>query len=107
MGNEEAISILRHVRNLLTTRTFEEDALDIAIQSIEKQIPKKIEYGDDNGKQRKSCGSCGCFILSGSNYCSKCGQKTESNSICNSEDWMSLSEPHWKDRMMNTFLGGR
>lgn len=77
MGNKEAISILRHLRNLLTTRAFEEDALDIAIQSIEKQIPKKTEYRDDNGKQRKSCGSCGCFILPVSNYCSKCGQKIE------------------------------
>lgn len=34
--NEKAISILRHMRNLLTTRAFEEEALDRAIKALEE-----------------------------------------------------------------------
>lgn len=36
MENKKAISILRHMRNLLTTRAFEEEALDRAIQALEE-----------------------------------------------------------------------
>lgn len=32
--NEEIISILKHMRNLMTTRTFEEEALDAAIHAL-------------------------------------------------------------------------
>lgn len=37
MNTEKAISILRHLKNLSRTRDFEEEALDIAIQALEKQ----------------------------------------------------------------------
>lgn len=32
--NEEIISILKHMRNLMTTRVFEEEALDTAIHAL-------------------------------------------------------------------------
>ena len=32
--NEEIISILKHMRNLMTTRAFEEEALDAAIHAL-------------------------------------------------------------------------
>lgn len=34
--NEKAISILRHMRNLLTTRAFEEEALEAAIHALDE-----------------------------------------------------------------------
>ena len=43
----------------------------------EKEIPKKMKIGNDNGKPRKCCGACGCFVLPASRYCSKCGYKID------------------------------
>ena len=43
----------------------------------EKSEPKKMSIGNDNGRARKCCGNCGCFVLPTSNYCSKCGQKLD------------------------------
>ena len=37
MNTEKAISILRHLKKLIRTRDFEEEALDMAIQALEKQ----------------------------------------------------------------------
>ena len=34
--NQKAISILRHMRNLLTTRAFEEEALEAAIHALDE-----------------------------------------------------------------------
>lgn len=69
---KKAISILCHMKNLITVRTFEEEALAMAIQALEMQLAKKMSVGNDNGKIRK-CGYCGCFVLPTSNYCPKCG----------------------------------
>lgn len=77
MDIEKAISILCHMKNLITVRTFEEEALAMAIQALEMQIAKKMNVGNDNGKLRKCCGHCGCFVLPTSNYCSKCGWKID------------------------------
>lgn len=46
----------------------------IAVDAMEKQIPKKPNIGNDNGRERKCCANCGCFFLPTSKYCSKCGQ---------------------------------
>lgn len=73
MGNKEAISILRHLRNLLTTRAFEEDALDITIQSIEKQVPKK----PTDRCMYKECPACGEVEIEFCKYCPSCGQKLD------------------------------
>ena len=47
------------------------EAIDVAIKSMEKQIPKKPIYQDENEK----CPSCGSFVIL--EYCAKCGQKID------------------------------
>lgn len=53
------------------------EACGMAINALEKQIAKKMSIGNDNGRPRRCCGNCGCFVLPASNYCSKCGQKLD------------------------------
>lgn len=52
-------------------------AFDVAMQALEKQIPKKMVIKNDNGRPRRACGGCGCFVLPASRFCSKCGQKLD------------------------------
>ena len=96
--NKKAISILRHMKNLLTTRAFEEEALDRAIKAleevqqyreigtpeecraaIEKQTAKEPIYKFLDGEfAQKKCLSCGNIIMPfDGKYCSTCGQKLE------------------------------
>lgn len=69
MNTEKAISILRHLKNLSRTRDFEEEALDMAIKALEKQIPKK--------KDSYSCPVCSNYFEDGEDfkYCHECGQR--------------------------------
>ena len=93
--NEKAINILEHMKNLVTVRIFEEEALDRAIKALEevqqyreigtpeecqaameKQIAKKaITY---RGTNRADCPACGATVRGidapFGNWCSKCGQ---------------------------------
>ena len=69
MTYEEAIKLLNSVTIYYggkCTRT----ALDLAIEAIEKQIPKKPywEYGGCH------CKSCGLDVLSDEYFCPLCGQ---------------------------------
>ena len=49
-------------------------AIDFAIQSLEKQVPKKVDSEDDE----KTCAVCDEDILSYyANYCENCGQKLD------------------------------
>lgn len=48
-------------------------------EAREKQIPKKLEIGNDNGNLRKCCARCKCFVFPASRYCSKCGQNIDWN----------------------------
>ena len=50
---------------------------DRAINALEKQKEKKMVIKNDNGRPRRACGGCGCFILPASRFCSKCGQKLD------------------------------
>ena len=96
--NEKAINILEHMKNLVTVRIFEEEALDRAIKALEevqqyreigtpeecqaameKQIAKKaITY---RGTNRADCPACGATVRGISapfgNWCSKCGQRLD------------------------------
>lgn len=47
------------------------------VDAVKKQIPSKPKIGNDNGRERKCCSSCGCFFLPTSKYCSKCGQRID------------------------------
>lgn len=94
--NQKVISILRHMRNLLTTRAFEEDALEAAIHAldeveeyraigtpeecraaVEKQTAKLVI---DNTPTEDSvwyqCPTCkGDLTTTRGFYCQYCGQK--------------------------------
>ena len=96
--NEKAINILEHMKNLVTVRIFEEEALDRAIKALEevqqyreigtpeecqaameKQIAKKaITY---RGTNRADCPACGATVRGidapFGNWCSKCGQRLD------------------------------
>ena len=48
------------------------DAIDKAIEALEKQIPKK-----PNGKEGYNCGKCGAGLFNNDRYCWKCGQAIE------------------------------
>lgn len=77
MDIESAIKLLKanrdHYANLFQSEDSKlcgsiSDALDMSINALEKQIPKKCDkYG--------RC-KCGC-ILADWNYCPKCGQKID------------------------------
>ena len=45
--------------------------------AAEKQKAKKMIIKNDNGRPRRACGGCGCFVLPASRFCSKCGQKLD------------------------------
>lgn len=53
------------------------DTIDKFKDLKEKSVAKKMSIGNDNGKSRKCCGNCRCFVLPTSSYCSKCGQKID------------------------------
>ncbi len=82
MTNLEAIEELKHDCNELGKAipcdtgwgVAIDSAYDMAVMALEKQIPKKPNIGNDNGRQRKCCPACGCFYNPASKYCPKCGQ---------------------------------
>lgn len=87
MTNEEAIKILKEDRALYESNIVEAGdgtpdgqlmlALDMAVEALEKQIPKKPERlkGSLFGKERyyHKCPTCGDPYVD-DNYCPICGQ---------------------------------
>lgn len=67
MTKQEAIAILQEERDYAQFPKYVKEALLIAKEAIEKQIPKKGKI---------VCPSCGCLIGS-SPYCRYCGQAIE------------------------------
>ena len=52
------------------------NAIDIAIEALEKQIPKGVEIIDYGfGKREYHCPSCGLLVYN--SYCDECGQKLD------------------------------
>jgi hypothetical protein len=53
-----------------------EEAINIAIESMEKQIPKFVECKEWRGYRdtRYKCPSCGKNVRNDETYCHKCGQ---------------------------------
>lgn len=88
MTNQEAIKILDRIatRNMFCTLEQEQlEAFRIAIEALEKQIPKELsskeieeEIYNAGGFTKKvtvsCCPMCKCSILFGK-YCPRCGQK--------------------------------
>lgn len=74
---EEAIREIRHTKQFYSS----EKNFDLAIQALEKQIPKKpLEFNvlqNNFGKllyKRGKCPICGEKMINDINYCSNCGQ---------------------------------
>ena len=52
----------------------EQCAYSLAIEALEKQIPKKVVYHDDSGNKTVSERCPSCFEIAHSDYCEYCGQ---------------------------------
>jgi len=81
MTPQEAISILERLQEpeewepQITFDAF--DALEMAIEALEKQIPMKMtEVVDISGRPIRVCGNCGDAPGSGE-FCRWCGQRIE------------------------------
>lgn len=78
--SEHLAEVLKSTQNLLRKREqMLKDYCKIGTveecrAAREKQKPKKHNIGNDNGRKRKCCSSCGCFYAPTSRYCPKCGQ---------------------------------
>lgn len=77
MTNEEAIS---HLRGYLDTEIYTDrcaEAHQIAVEAVEKQIPKKAtdkEYVPNGRLVYGRCPICNTFTDNYKAYCNKCGQ---------------------------------
>lgn len=78
MSNEEALKEIE--KQIADAGYVYDDFLGICKESLEKQIPKKINSDDGFGGR---CPVCGCynikstFSIKGHKYCSECGQKLD------------------------------
>ena len=66
MKYEEAIEILQEEHDYWQEMSYVTKALEMAIEALEKQIPKKPYWGH--------CKSCGLDVLSVESFCPLCGQ---------------------------------
>ena len=76
---EQAIQNIMDIKSMYTWSTGADEALDMAISALEKQVPLKhlpYEMGAD-GTVLYPCGNCGEDVK-GSDYCPWCGQKVGS-----------------------------
>ena len=78
MTYEEAIQLLGESKKYWARIHPIYKAHDVAIEALEKQIPKKViiwKFGGD-GLPYPYCSLCGNPVIR-SGYCDKCGQKLE------------------------------
>lgn len=93
--NQRVISILRHMRNLLTTRAFEEDALEAAIQALNEVeeyraigTPEECRAAVERNNEKtriidgitECCGydfGTDAFQMELSKFCPVCGREIE------------------------------
>ena len=66
MKYEEAIEILQEEHDYCQEMSYVTKALEMAIEALEKQIPKKPYWWH--------CKSCGLDVLSVESFCPLCGQ---------------------------------
>ncbi len=81
MDNKEAIEVLKDLRAFDDDCNTDCEALDIAIEALEKQIPKKVNghwERCNNADYNYKCSVCGGgytdYLLS---YCYDCGTKMD------------------------------
>lgn len=86
MKESEAIEKLKNMRLYMQIEDknndckFTEDdykANEMAVQALEKQIPKKVVQKSYMVKGAVVCPMCEFVTLTGDNYCSHCGQKLD------------------------------
>ena len=73
MTVNEALKFMILFRNEwdVNSKTKNAEALDVAIEALEKQIPKEPIYQLEHEK----CPACGSFLIE--TYCTRCGQKID------------------------------
>lgn len=101
---QKAISILRHMRNLLTTRAFEEDALEAAIHALNEVeeyraigTPEECRAAVERNNEKtriidgitECCGydfGTDAFQMELSKFCPVCGREIERGAMKNETD---------------------
>lgn len=79
--NKKAISQLDRISSSIASIGEETDYTEVAIEALEKQIPKKpnnikflFDFSGDYYTNRGDCPNCGEELFRSSRYCNKCGQ---------------------------------
>ena len=78
MTEEEAIEILKDERDYAQLPWYVNQALEMAIKALEKQIPYSLKPNKCKGGAIPVCGKCGGImdLIQGDlDYCPNCGQK--------------------------------
>lgn len=81
MNPEEALNQILLLQNIIDDTSLLYEALEVAKDCIEKQIPEepiKNAYDDNNFYM---CPSCNSFVNPNINYCLECGKKLERRPI--------------------------
>ena len=75
MSENEAINILK----LYEPFEYKEvqSAVEMAIKALEKQIPKKATFDNEDGWEAYICSNCGKTVGAHQKYCWNCGQAFE------------------------------
>ena len=75
MTNKEAIANLKYLRIFDDDCDEDCEALKMAVEALEKQIPKKVKQTFKNDYDLVYCPRCGVrFIQYGKPFCGECGQ---------------------------------
>lgn len=78
MVNKEVINVLHRIQTFFGKEhgdnEYLQEAIDIAIQALEKQMPLETDKTiHDNEEPAERCPICGTFVFG--KYCYNCGQK--------------------------------
>lgn len=77
MTNEEAIKTFLPIVDNEAFADYFQDACRLAVQALEKQIPKLAKYEGFNNVPHPTCAVCGCVLWKDYVYCPHCGQLAE------------------------------
>lgn len=80
MTESEAIEIVRKEKSYMDSHAgrAQSEAFQMAINALEKQIPKKPSVINKIGFMQKKCASCGSeYLPFDGKYCPECGQRLE------------------------------
>lgn len=77
MNNKEALESLKFEVFEEGHCSYIEQELNIAIEALEKQIPKKLVVWDNGTQHCPNCEHDLTYISSEDEYCCRCGQKLE------------------------------